>query len=153
MYLLISGLWCKTLEVIFISEYQAHELLIQMFSVIFGYIFLYCAYHTKYRVTNRKYSFVFKQEQSINVPVYYKYSKLILIQVTIILSVCCCLLLWKSPLSSASLQPVESLHSSSINSCSTILLPIHSKLMSHHHQDSNLLAIQGLAHSETDIIA
>ena len=86
------------------------------------------------------------KKQSIHVPVYYKYSKLIL-------RVCRCLLLWKSPLSSASLQPVESSHSTSINSCSTIFLPIHSKLMSHHHQDSNLLAIQGLAHSETDINA
>ena len=85
-------------------------------------------------------------------PVYCQYSKLIHIQVTLILNVCHCLLLWKSSLSPASLQPVESSQRISIDSCCTILPPVQSKATSHHHQLSNY-DIHRLAHSETDMNA
>ena len=80
-----------------------------------------------------------------------KWSKLFLIDLTLMLNVCRCLLLWKSlhVLSHASLQLVESSHNISIIYCYSILPPVHSKLMS-HYQLSNF-AIYGLEHSETDM--
>ena len=78
-----------------------------------------------------------------------KWSKLILIDLTLMLNVCPCLLLWLSLLSHASLQLVESSHNISIIYCNTILPAVHSKLMS-HYQLSNF-AIHGLEHSETDM--
>ena len=78
-----------------------------------------------------------------------KWSKLILIDLTLMLNVCRCLLLWKSLLSHASLQLVESSHNISNFYCYTVLPPFHSKLMS-HYQLSNF-AIHGLEISETDM--
>ena len=78
-----------------------------------------------------------------------KWSKLILIVLRLMLSVCRCLLLWLSLLSHASLQLVESSHNVSIIYRYTILPPVHSKLMS-HYQLSNF-AIHGLKHSITDM--
>ena len=72
-------------------------------------------------------------------------SKLILIDLTLMLNVCRCLLLWYSLLSPTPLHlqyVLESSHHISISYCYTILPPVHSKLMS-HHQLSNY-AIQGL---------
>ena len=77
-----------------------------------------------------------------------KWSKLFLIDLTLMLNVCRCLLLWLS-LSHASLQLVESSHNISIIYCYSILPPVHSKLMS-HYQLSNF-AIYGLEHLETDM--
>ena len=51
---------------IFISDYQAHGLVLQMLSMTFWTHFLYCAYNSKYRATNRKISFIFLQENTIN---------------------------------------------------------------------------------------
>ena len=76
-----------------------------------------------------------------------KRSKLILIDLTLTLNVCRCPLLWKSLLSSTSLQLGESSHNISIIYCYTILPPVHSTLMS-HYQLSNV-AIHGLEHSKT----
>ena len=81
-----------------------------------------------------------------------KWSKLFLIDLTLMLNVCRCLLLWYSLLSHASLQLVESSHNISIIYCYSILPilpPVHSKLMS-HYQLSNF-AIYGLEHSKTDM--
>ena len=78
-----------------------------------------------------------------------KWSKLFLIDLTLMLNVCRCLLLWLSLLSHSSLQLVESAHNISIIQCYSILPPVHSKLMS-HYQLSNF-AIYGLEHSETDM--
>ena len=78
-----------------------------------------------------------------------KWSKLFLIDLTLMLNVCRCLLLWQSLLSHASLQLVESSHNISIIYCYSILPPVYSKLMS-HYQLSNF-AIYGLEHSETDM--
>ena len=78
-----------------------------------------------------------------------KWAKLSLIDLTLMLNVCRCLLLWLSLLSHASLQLVESSHNISIIYCYSILPPLHSKLMS-HYQLSNF-AIYGLEHSETDM--
>ena len=78
-----------------------------------------------------------------------KWSKLILINLTLMFNVCRCLLLWWSLLSSASLQLVESSHDISIIYHHTIIAPVRSKLMS-HHQLSNY-ASDGLEHSETDM--
>ena len=77
-----------------------------------------------------------------------KWSKLILIDLTLILNVYRCLFLWQSLLSPASLQLVESSHTISIIYCYTILPPVHSKLMS-QYQLSNV-AIHDLEHLETD---
>ena len=77
-----------------------------------------------------------------------KWSKLFLIDLTLMLNVCRCLLLWKSLLSHASLQ-LESSHNISIMYCYSILPPVHSKLMS-HYQLSNF-AFYGLEHLETDM--
>ena len=76
-----------------------------------------------------------------------KWSKLILIDLTLTLNVCRCPLLWYSFLSPASLQLVESSHNISIIYCYTNLPPVRLKLMS-HYQLSNV-AIHGLEHSET----
>ena len=78
-----------------------------------------------------------------------KWSKLFLIDLTLMLNVCRCLLLWSSLLSHASLQIVKSSHNISIIYCYSILPPVHSKLMS-QYQLSNF-AIYGLEHSETDM--
>ena len=78
-----------------------------------------------------------------------KWSKLFLIDLTLMLNVCRCLLLWLSLLSHSSLQLVESSHNISIIYCYSILPPVHLKLMS-HYQLSNF-AIYGLEHSETDM--
>ena len=78
-----------------------------------------------------------------------KWSTPILIDLTLMLNVCRCLLLWKSLFSHASLQLVESSHNISIIYCYTIFQQVHSKLMS-HYQFSNF-AIHGLEHSETDM--
>ena len=78
-----------------------------------------------------------------------KWSKLFLIDLTLMLNVCRGLLLWKSLLSHASLQLVESSHNISIIYCFSILPPVHSKLMSHYQLSS--FAIYGLEHSETDM--
>ena len=55
-----------TLEIIFISDYQAYGLVLQMLSMTFWTHFLYFAYNAKYRATNRKISFTFLQENTIN---------------------------------------------------------------------------------------
>ena len=78
-----------------------------------------------------------------------KWSKLFLIDLTLIINVCRCLLLWYSLLSHASMHLVESSHNISIIYCYSILPPVHPKLMS-HYQLSNF-AIYGLEHSETDM--
>ena len=56
----------KTLEILFISDYQAHGLLIQMSSVTFWIHFLILCINATYRVTNRKDSFTFVQYNTIN---------------------------------------------------------------------------------------
>ena len=71
-----------------------------------------------------------------------KWSKLFLIDLTLMLNVCRCLLLWLSLLSHASLQLVKSSHNISIIYCYSILPLVHSKLMS-HYQLSNFV-IYGL---------
>ena len=78
-----------------------------------------------------------------------KWSKLILIDLPLMLNVCRCLLLWSSLLSHASLQLVESSHNISIIYCYTILPPVHSKLMSHYQLSNNV--IHDLEHLETDM--
>ena len=77
-----------------------------------------------------------------------KWSKLFLIDLTLMLNVCRCLLLWLSLLSHASLQ-LESSHNISIIYCYSILPPVHSKLMC-HYQLSNF-AIYDLERLETDM--
>ena len=58
------------LEIIFIFDYQAHGLLLQMLSKTFGHISKYCAYNAKYRATNRKDSLTVIQDNTINAMVY-----------------------------------------------------------------------------------
>ena len=69
----------KTLGIIFISEYQVHGLLLHMLPMNFLHNSQYYAYNAKYRTTNRTESFTFKQDNSINVHVYCKYLKLIVV--------------------------------------------------------------------------
>ena len=81
-----------------------------------------------------------------------KWSKLFLIDLTLMLNVChfvCFCGNHYYRVSHASLQLVESSHNISIIYCYSILPPVHSKLMS-HYQLSNF-AIYGLEHSETDM--
>ena len=78
-----------------------------------------------------------------------KWSKLILIDLTLILDVCRCLLLWLSLLSHASLQLVESSHNISIIYCYTIFTT--SPLKIDEPLSTSNFAIHGLEHSETDM--
>ena len=67
MYLQVFG--AKTLEIIYISDYQAHGLLLLMLSMAFWTHFLILCIYTgnaKYRATIRKDSFTFVQDNTIN---------------------------------------------------------------------------------------
>ena len=72
MYLQISGLWCQTLEIIFISDHQAHGLLLQMFFSDFLDTFPYTV-HIILNIAPQIKNIVLNlnKTKSINVPVYY----------------------------------------------------------------------------------
>ena len=103
-------------------------------------------HNAKYRATNRKDSFTFLQENTINEMVqtishrFNTHVKRLSLSAFVVIIIITRLL---------ATSIVESSHNISIIYCYSILPPVHSKLMS-HYQLSNF-AIYGLEHSETDM--
>ena len=77
----------KTLEIIFISDYQAHGMLLQILSMYFDTFpnNVHITLNIEAKIEN---IFTFIQDNAVNVPVYCKWSKLIFIQVTLVLTIC-----------------------------------------------------------------